>query len=226
MPMGLKGAPATFQRIMDNFKEHLRAQVFIYIDDLIITSETPDQHLADIDEADGIRSVPPIFSHMIQTIALLQEGFIANGFKKNFVGGQRTGVGSYNAEVIPCKENVNTRTRTNRVGENVIGNVRGNNRTAFVDEAEVGGMCLCSVRTLNGVNYTGRTRDEFNPPQLIGNHVGGAEHVSVAPRDRFAHALSHWEGLNNKILSSLMVRAQKKNALHFPLFAFSFRDFL
>ncbi|CAJ0596627.1 unnamed protein product [Cylicocyclus nassatus] len=50
MPMGLKGAPATFQRIMDEFKKHLRARVFIYIDDLIITSETPDEHLNDIDE--------------------------------------------------------------------------------------------------------------------------------------------------------------------------------
>ncbi|KAL6728867.1 hypothetical protein Aduo_010600 [Ancylostoma duodenale] len=50
MPMGLKGAPATFQRIMDNFKKHLRARVFIYIDDLIITSETPEEHLVDIDE--------------------------------------------------------------------------------------------------------------------------------------------------------------------------------
>ncbi|KHJ86189.1 integrase core domain protein [Oesophagostomum dentatum] len=50
MPMGLKGAPATFQRIMDNFKKYLRAKVFIYIDDLIITSETPEDHLDDIDE--------------------------------------------------------------------------------------------------------------------------------------------------------------------------------
>lgn len=48
--MGLKGAPATFQRIMDDFKKHLRARVFIYIDDLIITSETADDHLRDIDE--------------------------------------------------------------------------------------------------------------------------------------------------------------------------------
>ncbi|KHJ78363.1 reverse transcriptase, partial [Oesophagostomum dentatum] len=50
MPMGLKGAPATFQRIMDDFKKYLRARVFIYIDDLIITSETAEQHLEDIDE--------------------------------------------------------------------------------------------------------------------------------------------------------------------------------
>ncbi|KIH66015.1 integrase core domain protein [Ancylostoma duodenale] len=53
MPMGLKGAPATFQRIMDDFKKYLRARVFIYIDDLIITSATPDEHLTDIDEVLG-----------------------------------------------------------------------------------------------------------------------------------------------------------------------------
>ncbi|KIH62676.1 integrase core domain protein [Ancylostoma duodenale] len=50
MPMGLKGAPATFQRIMDDFKKYIRARVFIYIDDLIITSETVEEHLVDIDE--------------------------------------------------------------------------------------------------------------------------------------------------------------------------------
>ncbi|KHJ89406.1 integrase core domain protein [Oesophagostomum dentatum] len=53
MPMGLKGAPATFQRIMEDFKKYLRARVFIYIDDLIITSETPEEHLRDIDEVLG-----------------------------------------------------------------------------------------------------------------------------------------------------------------------------
>ncbi|VDO45600.1 unnamed protein product, partial [Heligmosomoides polygyrus] len=53
MPMGLKGAPATFQRVMDDFKKQLRAQVFIYIDDLIITSETPEEHLHDVDEVLG-----------------------------------------------------------------------------------------------------------------------------------------------------------------------------
>ncbi|KHJ89876.1 hypothetical protein OESDEN_10291 [Oesophagostomum dentatum] len=50
MPMGLKGVPATFQRIMDDFKKYLRARVFIYVDDLIITSETPEEHLEDISE--------------------------------------------------------------------------------------------------------------------------------------------------------------------------------
>uniref|UniRef100_A0A183GK43 Reverse transcriptase domain-containing protein n=1 Tax=Heligmosomoides polygyrus TaxID=6339 RepID=A0A183GK43_HELPZ len=53
MPMGLKGAPATFQRIMDDFKKYLKAQVFIYIDDLIVTSETPEEHLHDLEEVLG-----------------------------------------------------------------------------------------------------------------------------------------------------------------------------
>ncbi|VDP49783.1 unnamed protein product [Heligmosomoides polygyrus] len=53
MPMGLKGASATFQRIMEDFKKHLRERVFIYIDHLIITSETADEHLHDIDEVLG-----------------------------------------------------------------------------------------------------------------------------------------------------------------------------
>ncbi|KIH66017.1 reverse transcriptase [Ancylostoma duodenale] len=56
MPMGLKGAPATFQRIMDDFKKYLRARVFVYIDDPIITSETVEEHLQDIDETLGNHS--------------------------------------------------------------------------------------------------------------------------------------------------------------------------
>ncbi|KIH64095.1 hypothetical protein ANCDUO_05601 [Ancylostoma duodenale] len=50
MPMGLKGNPATFQRIMDDFTKYIRVRVFIYIDDLIITSETAAEHLMHIDE--------------------------------------------------------------------------------------------------------------------------------------------------------------------------------
>lgn len=45
-----RSSPRSFQRIMNDFKEYLKAQVFIYIDDLIVTSKTPEQHLHDIEE--------------------------------------------------------------------------------------------------------------------------------------------------------------------------------
>ncbi|CAJ0605872.1 unnamed protein product [Cylicocyclus nassatus] len=38
---------------MDDFKKYLKARVFIYIDDLIITSASPEEHLEDIDEVLG-----------------------------------------------------------------------------------------------------------------------------------------------------------------------------
>ncbi|EFP07148.1 hypothetical protein CRE_30552 [Caenorhabditis remanei] len=50
MPMGLKGSPGTFQRIMHKLIKPLRAKVFCYIDDIILTSPTPEQHLEDIEE--------------------------------------------------------------------------------------------------------------------------------------------------------------------------------
>ncbi|KHJ88155.1 hypothetical protein OESDEN_12054 [Oesophagostomum dentatum] len=52
MPMSLKGAPTTLQCTMEDFKKYLHARVFIYTDDLIITSETPE-HLRDINEVLG-----------------------------------------------------------------------------------------------------------------------------------------------------------------------------
>ncbi|KHJ98715.1 integrase core domain protein [Oesophagostomum dentatum] len=38
---------------MNDFKRYIRARVFIYIDDLITTSATPQEHLSDIDEVLG-----------------------------------------------------------------------------------------------------------------------------------------------------------------------------
>ena len=46
MPFGLKGAPATFQRMMDNLIRDLKEFADAYLDDLIIFSETWEEHLA------------------------------------------------------------------------------------------------------------------------------------------------------------------------------------
>ena len=48
MPFGLKGALATFQRLMDKLLRGLESYAAAYLDDLIIYSTTWDQHLAHI----------------------------------------------------------------------------------------------------------------------------------------------------------------------------------
>ncbi|GBN33683.1 Transposon Ty3-I Gag-Pol polyprotein [Araneus ventricosus] len=49
MPFGLRNAPATFQRLIDKFRAGLK-NVFAlsYLDDIIILSETFDQHINDL----------------------------------------------------------------------------------------------------------------------------------------------------------------------------------
>uniref|UniRef100_A0A914E902 RNA-directed DNA polymerase n=1 Tax=Acrobeloides nanus TaxID=290746 RepID=A0A914E902_9BILA len=49
MPMGLCGAPATFQDAMDSLKRELTIRAFCYLDDVIIVSGNEDEHLHDID---------------------------------------------------------------------------------------------------------------------------------------------------------------------------------
>src|ERR1700682_140121 len=45
MPFGLTNAPATFQRFMnDIFRDLLDITVIVYLDDILIFSEKPDQH--------------------------------------------------------------------------------------------------------------------------------------------------------------------------------------
>uniref|UniRef100_A0A8R1HTI6 RNA-directed DNA polymerase n=1 Tax=Caenorhabditis japonica TaxID=281687 RepID=A0A8R1HTI6_CAEJA len=51
--MGLKGAPGTFQRCMNELIKDVQARIFVYIDDLIITSRSAAEHLQDIDEVLG-----------------------------------------------------------------------------------------------------------------------------------------------------------------------------
>ena len=49
MPFGLKGAPATFQRAMDSFARSIpNVRVYPYLDDLIVISPSPEQHLQDL----------------------------------------------------------------------------------------------------------------------------------------------------------------------------------
>ena len=45
MPFGLKNAPATFQRMMDNaFRGLIGTRCFAYIDDIVIFGETIQKH--------------------------------------------------------------------------------------------------------------------------------------------------------------------------------------
>lgn len=65
MPFGLTSAPATFQRLMDTVLAGLLwKQVMVYLDDIIVYSETWDEHIAALDEvlrrlrAAGLKASP------------------------------------------------------------------------------------------------------------------------------------------------------------------------
>jgi len=58
MPFGLTNSPATFQRLIENVLRDLTgANIFIYMDDVLIASETIDQHVDDLQRVfDRMRS--------------------------------------------------------------------------------------------------------------------------------------------------------------------------
>ena len=49
MPFGITSAPAIFQRTMDNLLQGLK-RVVVYIDDILITGESDEEHLATLNE--------------------------------------------------------------------------------------------------------------------------------------------------------------------------------
>ena len=49
MPFGLQGAPATFQLLMDRLLEGLREFTGAYLDDLVIYSQSWEEHLQHLD---------------------------------------------------------------------------------------------------------------------------------------------------------------------------------
>ena len=49
MPFGLKNAPSTFQRVMDNvLREHIGVRCFVYMDDIIVFSTSLQEHLTNL----------------------------------------------------------------------------------------------------------------------------------------------------------------------------------
>lgn len=51
MPFGLQGAPATFQRLMDRVLRGLESFTAGYLDNVVIFSETWEEHLQRVEEA-------------------------------------------------------------------------------------------------------------------------------------------------------------------------------
>lgn len=64
LPMGLCNAPATFQRLMnDVFRQHLDKFVLVYLDDLLIYSRTPEEHLQHLESVFRLLREHKLFAH-------------------------------------------------------------------------------------------------------------------------------------------------------------------
>ncbi|GFY35259.1 retrovirus-related Pol polyprotein from transposon 297 [Trichonephila clavipes] len=69
MPFGLRNAPATFQRLMDQFRNGLpNVNILVYLDDIVVLSETFEQHIEDLrmgievdqDKTAAIQNIPSL----------------------------------------------------------------------------------------------------------------------------------------------------------------------
>ena len=65
MPMGLCNSPATFQRIMDTIFRDVDC-VFIYLDDILVSSATQEQHHADLESVPHLARAQP--SHLTRQV--------------------------------------------------------------------------------------------------------------------------------------------------------------
>ncbi|EGT54255.1 hypothetical protein CAEBREN_31218 [Caenorhabditis brenneri] len=50
MPMGLKGSPDTFNQAMEEVKQKYSGSMIVYVDDIVLVSETEEQHVKDLEE--------------------------------------------------------------------------------------------------------------------------------------------------------------------------------
>ena len=49
MPFGVCGGPASFQKVMEQLRKELSASFFVYIDDVILASQSENEHIKDIE---------------------------------------------------------------------------------------------------------------------------------------------------------------------------------
>ena len=90
MPFGLKGAPATFQRLMDRVLIGLQGvELFVYIDDIVVYASSLDEHDAKIDRLftrlsnAGLRLEPEKCTFLSTEVAYLRHIISEDGVRPN-----------------------------------------------------------------------------------------------------------------------------------------------
>ncbi|GFU14719.1 retrovirus-related Pol polyprotein from transposon 412 [Trichonephila clavipes] len=75
MPFGLRNAPATFQRLMDQFRNGLpNVNILVYLDDIVVLSETFEQHIEDLRMVfDRLKNLNYVLTEKMQVCLLSRE---------------------------------------------------------------------------------------------------------------------------------------------------------